>query len=84
LLSLAFGAFAACSSSPSTQFTVGVMSQIIVPKELRSIRITASVGGDIRFCETYPVDDGMTSLPQSLALAPGGDPSRPVTVTVVG
>jgi hypothetical protein len=73
-----------CSSSAATQITVGVMSQIIVPKELRSIRITASVGGDIRFCETYPVDDGKTSLPQSLALAPGGDPSRPVTVTVVG
>lgn len=81
---LALGIASACSSSPATQFTVGVMSQIIVPKELRSIRITASVAGDIRFCETYPVDDGMTSLPQSLALAPGGDPSRPVTVTVVG
>ena len=75
---------AACNSNSATQFTVGVMSQIIVPKELRSIRITASVGGDIRFCETYPVDDGKTTLPQSLALAPGGDPTRPVTVTVVG
>lgn len=73
-----------CQSNPATQFTVGVMSQIVVPKELRSVRVTASVSGDIKFCQTYPVDDGTTSLPQSLALAPGGDPSRPVTVTVVG
>lgn len=81
---LPVGIMLACSSSPATQFTVGVMSQIIVPKELRSIRITASVEGNIKFCQTYPVDDGKTSLPQSLALAPGGDPARTVTVTVVG
>jgi hypothetical protein len=73
-----------CQSQPATQFTIGVMSQIQVPKDLRSVRITASVNGNIKFCQTYPVDDGKTTLPQSLALAPEGDMSHSVLVSVIG
>lgn len=82
LASLATGA--GCSSKPATQFTVGVQSQIQVPKDLKTIRITASAGGTRGFCATYPVEDGTARLPQSLALAPGGDPNTAVTVTVIG
>lgn len=83
-LGTALAMSAGCSSSPSAQFTVGVQSQIQVPKDLRTIRITASAGGTRGFCATYPVEDGTAQLPQSLALAPGGDPNVPVTVTVIG
>lgn len=75
---------AGCSAAPSAQFTIGIQSQIQVPKDLRTIRITASAGGTRGFCATYPVEDGTAQLPQSLALAPGGDPNVPVTVTVIG
>jgi hypothetical protein len=89
------GALAALSSAsahgcsepkPATQFTVGVLSQIQVPRDLRSVRIIAQVGGTVPFCETYPVVNGSARLPQSLALAPGpgSNPAVPVTITVVG
>jgi hypothetical protein len=76
-----------CSDpKPATQFTVGVVSQIQVPRDLRSVRIIAQVGGTVPFCQTYPVVDGSARLPQSLALAPSSasSPTTPVTVTVVG
>lgn len=74
-----------CSNpAPATQFTVGVMTQILVPKDLRAIRITASAGGQRGFCQTYPVVEGKARLPKSLALAPLSDPSLTVTVTVMG
>lgn len=72
------------STKPATQFTVGVLSQISVPRDLQSIRIAASSGGQVGFCNTYPVVDGKARLPKSLALAPGGDPNRIVTVVVTG
>lgn len=80
----AMSAGAGCSSKPATQFTLGVISQIQVPADMKTIRITASAGGTRGFCATYPVEDGTARLPQSLALAPGGDPNTPVTVTVIG
>ncbi len=77
---------AACTVTPATQFTVGVTSQIIVPHDVQSVRITASTGGNRGFCQTYPVVDGKARLPQSLALAPdtASDPSIQVTVNVMG
>jgi hypothetical protein len=83
-VAFAIAAGAGCSAKPPTQFTVGVQSQIQVPKDLKTVRITASAGGTRGFCATYPVEDGIARLPQSLALAPGGDPNTPVTVTVIG
>lgn len=77
---------AACSVTPATQFTVGVTSQIIVPHDVQSVRITASTGGNRGFCQTYPVVDGKARLPQSLALAPdaASDPTLQVTINVMG
>ncbi len=77
----------ACSDSkPATQFTVGLTTQIVVPDDVQSVRITASSGGNRGFCQTYPVVDGKARLPQSLALAPdvASNPSDQVTVTVMG
>ncbi len=88
LASFAFAAVSlslACSTSPATQFTVGVTSQIIVPNDVQSIRIIASSGGNVGFCQTYPVVEGKARLPQSLALAPdkSSDPNANVTVSVM-
>ena len=76
----------ACDTQPATQFTVGVTSQIIVPNDVQSVRIIATSGGNVGFCQTYPVVDGKARLPQSLALAPdrASDPNANVTVSVMG
>src|ERR1019366_3258771 len=73
------------STKPATQFTVGVTSQIAVPRDVQSVRVIASAGGNVGFCQTYPVVDGKARLPQSLALAPGDRQStqNQVTVSVV-
>jgi hypothetical protein len=81
-----FALAAACDVQPATQFTVGVTSQIIVPNDVQSVRIIATAGGNVGFCQTYPVVDGKARLPQSLALAPDktSDPNSNVTISVMG
>src|SRR5262249_27034120 len=77
----------ACGSvKDATQFTVGVTTQIVVPDDVQSVRITASTGGNRGFCQTYPVIDGKARLPQSLALAPdpSSTPADQVSITVMG
>jgi hypothetical protein len=80
------GLVLACGTvKDATQFTVGVTTQIVVPDDVQSVRITASTGGNRGFCQTYPVIDGKARLPQSLALAPdsSSNPADQVSVTVM-
>jgi hypothetical protein len=75
-----------CSSKEQTQIVAGVLTQVQVPKELRTIRIDVQPTGGQSICFIYDVDPATstTKLPSTLGLVPGSDPKLPVTITVTG
>ncbi|MBX3185902.1 MAG: hypothetical protein KF819_02760 [Labilithrix sp.] len=90
---LALGAFAAtallwsgCEAKKQTEFVAGVSTQVVVPRDLKSIRLDVSVGGVVQFCRGYKVYDGKVQLPRSLGALPasGKAGENAVTVTVTG
>jgi hypothetical protein len=58
----------ACASTDPTEIVGGVTTQIKVPDYLRSVGLTVQVGGEVKFCDAYPVTDGVTSLPATLGV----------------
>jgi len=76
----------ACSVEEPTEIVGGVTTQIKVPEYLRSVGILVQVAGTVKFCETYPVTNGITVLPATLGVlgAAGLKPSDTVTVQVLG
>ena len=75
-----------CTSTDPTEIVGGVTTQIKVPDYLRSVGLTVQVGGEVKFCDSYPVTDGTTTLPATLGVlgSSGIDPSKTVTVQVLG
>lgn len=76
----------ACTSTDPTEIVGGVTTQIKVPDYLRSVGLTVQVGGEVKFCDAYPVTNGSTTLPATLGVlgSSGIDPSKTVTVQVLG
>ncbi len=72
-----------CSPKKQTELVPGVSTQVKVPKELKSIRVDAVVGGQNVFCGVYDVINGYARLPRTLALQSTGKPGG-VTVYVTG
>jgi hypothetical protein len=76
----------ACSSTQPTEIVAGVSTQIRVPDELRAVGMVVQVGGQVVFCDHYPVVDGAATLPATLGvLGESGLAARgTVTVQVLG
>jgi hypothetical protein len=75
----------ACSAKKDTQFVAGLKTQVQVPRDLRSVVIRVSSGGDLRFCRAYPVTKGKAELPQSLGtLDIQLDQALPIEIIVAG
>jgi hypothetical protein len=75
-----------CTPSQPTEIVAGVTTQIRVPDDLNTVAMVVQVGGEVRFCNQYPVFDGTARLPATLGVlgASNAQSSGPVTVKVVG
>jgi hypothetical protein len=78
-------ASAACTSKKETQFVAGLKTQVQIPRDLRSVVVRVSSGGDLRFCRAYPVTKGKAELPQSLGTRDIQlDQDLPIEIIVAG
>lgn len=80
------GSFA-CTATEPTEIVAGVSTQIRVPDDLKAVGITVQSQGRLVFCESYPVTQGLATLPATLGLR--GDTDKisskgTVTVSVLG
>ena len=85
-LSLAL-ALGACTATEPTQIVAGVSTQIRVPDELQAVGITVQAGGQVVFCNSYPVTQGFATLPATLGLRGdrnGLGDKGPITFQVLG
>ena len=76
-----------CSATPQTELVPGMLTQIQVPRDLKSIRIDIEPQGESSRCIIHSVDPsnpGFITLPRTLGVVPGGDPGRVVTITLTG
>jgi hypothetical protein len=73
-----------CSTTNPTELVPGVSSQVVVPHDLQSVRLTVTVNGRSAFDEAYDVGPGNTvTLPSTLGVISGVG-SALVTITVRG
>jgi hypothetical protein len=70
---LAFG----CSSVEPTEIVAGVVTQLQVPKYLKSLGVTVKSGGSLVFCAAYPVADGTVTLPSTFGSVEESDADTP-------
>jgi len=75
-----------CDSKKQTEYVAGVSTQVQVPRDLRAVRISVSIGGFTQFCQGYKVYDGVVRLPRSLGTFAQNDPkgSGPITYSITG
>jgi hypothetical protein len=83
---LALATSFACTPKRPTEIVAGVTTQIRVPDDLNTVAMVVQVGGEVVFCNQYPVFDGTARLPATLAVLgeSGLDNRGSVTVKVVG
>ncbi len=79
-------AWTGCDAKKQTEYVAGISTQVVVPRDLKAVILSVSIGGVGHFCRAYRVYDGRVQLPRSLgAFAAGKTPSaEPITVSVVG
>jgi hypothetical protein len=75
-----------CTAKEQSEYVTGISTQMNVPRDLRAIRVSVSVGGFRQFCRGYRVHDGKVLLPRSLGVHALNNPeqSGPVTFGIVG
>ncbi|MDB4943799.1 MAG: hypothetical protein JWP97_3333 [Labilithrix sp.] len=75
-----------CEASKQTEYVTGVSTQVTVPRDMKSIVVSVSVGGVNQFCRAYRVYDGKVQLPRSLGQFPssGSAGPDPLTIAVLG
>jgi len=75
-----------CKADKQTELVPGVVSQIQVPRNLKTVRIDIQPQGQQSTCFIRSVDPntGGVQLPRTLGIVPNGDNGRLVTVTVTG
>jgi hypothetical protein len=77
----------ACSSrEPNAQFVAGVQSQVQVPRDMKTVQIRVTRGGQDSWCKVYNVEKGVVQLPQTLGTIREGEETNnaPVEIAVVG
>lgn len=79
-------AWSGCEAKEQTEYVAGVSTQVKVPRDLKSVRLSVSVGGVRQFCRGYRVYDGRVQLPRSLGTFALNDPkqSGPITYNIIG
>jgi hypothetical protein len=88
-VALAVGALSAvwmgCSAKKQTELVPGVISQIQVPRTMKTIRVDVAPEGQKSGCFFRNVDPatGGVALPRTLGVLPN-DPTRLVTITIAG
>jgi hypothetical protein len=78
---------AGCEGKKVTEYVPGISTQVIVPRDLKSVRVEVSVGGISQFCKGYRVYDGKVLLPRSIgnfAQSASTISNGPVTYTITG
>jgi hypothetical protein len=75
-----------CTANKETELVPGVVSQIQVPRNLKTVRIDIQPQGQQSTCFIRSVDPttGGVQLPRTLGIIPGGAAGTLVTVTVTG
>ena len=86
LVSLSALAWSGCEAKQQTEYVTGISTQVKVPRDLKSVRLSVSVGGLRTFCRGYRVYDGRVQLPRSLGTYASNDPkqSGPITYSIIG
>ena len=74
-----------CTAQKETEIVPGVISQIQVPRTMKTIRVDVAPEGERSSCFLRNVDPttGGVTLPRTLGVVPN-DPSRLVTITIAG
>jgi hypothetical protein len=79
-------AWPGCSPKKQTEYVAGITTQVQVPRDLRAIRVSVSIGGFITFCQAYRAYNGVVQLPRSLGSYALNDPDQAgtITYTIIG
>jgi hypothetical protein len=79
---LALGS-SACTADRPTGVVAGMSTQMLIPRDLRAIRILAkATSGALIFDQTYVVADGKVSLPATLTFAPADGVGRGQSILI--
>jgi hypothetical protein len=74
-----------CSTKRPTELVPAVLSQVVVPQDLQSVRITVFANGKTSFDQGYDVGpNGTVELPSTLGVVSGESASTVVRITVRG
>jgi hypothetical protein len=85
VVSVATASGSGCSTKKPTELVPAVMSQVVVPHDLQSVRITVFSNGKTQFDVAYDVGpNGTVELPSTLGVVSGEAPSTVVRITVRG
>jgi uncharacterized membrane protein YgcG len=74
-----------CSTTRPTELVPAVLSQVVVPHDLQSVRVTVFANGKTSFDQAYDVGpNGTVELPSTLGVVSGEASSTVVRITVRG
>ncbi len=84
-VSVASASGSGCSTTKPTELVPAVLSQVVVPKDLGSVRVTVLANGKTSFDEAYDVGpNGTVELPSTLGVLSGEAASTVVRITIRG
>ncbi len=84
-LSVASGGESGCSTTKPTELVPAVLSQVVVPHDLQSVRVTVFANGKTSFDQAYDVGpNGTVTLPSTLGVVSGEATSTVVRITIRG
>jgi hypothetical protein len=84
-VSIASASGSGCSTTRPTELVPAVFSQVVVPHDLQSVRVTVFANGKISFDQAYDVGpNGTVELPSTLGVISGEAASTVVRITVRG
>ncbi len=74
-----------CSTTKPTELVPAVLSQVVVPHDLQSVRVTVFANGKTSFDQAYDVGpNGTVELPSTLGVVSGEASSTVVKITIRG
>ncbi len=84
-VSLGTASGSGCSTTRPTELVPAVLSQVVVPHDLQSVRVTVQANGKTSFDQAYDVGPmGTVTLPSTLGVVSGESPSTVVIITIRG
>jgi hypothetical protein len=84
-VSVATASGSGCSTTKPTELVPAVLSQVVVPHDLQSVRVTVFANGKTSFDQSYDVGpSGTVELPSTLGVVSGESSSTVVKITIRG